>query len=508
MTDRSRNATLRWGPMILCGAVLLFAVSGSANPVPTQVCREMNDRPARWLHERLPEDERDLVRQFGQYGVAPSLLQRGTVALLERQFDLFAPLIVQAQSPPAYAPDRRLQEWYRAHANREQATAMLTALRHWVDAPVTQAPPRGSLTVADPPEAVVAEIRADRLSAIELLGDWRDRRSLEFLRKLRTRRDLAGAVLETSIRRIEDPTFTGTLAIAPSGVVTLRRSRPELSSLEVAYFVGTDRSHQRTWTANAKAMDQIFLALANGTAVDLEHPTFSRTPRVVQPNEVRLEFRDGEVLTLRRVSSGWDFQSNGHSGGGEFADAALDRALLHELAKIDTAAGEVRFLDEAVVLTLTAHDLHVNGLYRFDGVPADGWAKIRYPIARGSGLGAPRIESVELLRSGSSHGMPVTLIQRGYDCDLAFRPGDVESYQLKILYRQPVTKRIAKYLITTALAWKRPLDRGWFLVIADSSLARLHFNMPFHEETSFDGKHRFTFESSPFKPDRDLIVSW
>jgi hypothetical protein len=468
----------------------------------------MNDRPARWFHERRPEDERDLMRQFGLYGVERSLLQPGTMALLERQFDLFAPLIVQAQSPPAYAPDRRLQEWYRAHANPKQAAAMLVALRSWIDAPVTQAPPRGSLRVADPPEAVFAEIRADRLSAIELLGDWRDKSSLEFLRKLRTRRDLAGPVLETSIRRIEDPSFTGTLAIARSGVVTLRRSRPELSSLEVTYFVGTERSHQRTWTANAKAMDQIFLALASGTAVDLEHPSFSRTPRVVQPNELRLEFRDGEVLTLRRVASGWDFQSNGHTGGGEFADDALDRALLRELAKVDTAASEVRFLDEAVVLTLTAHELRVNGLYRFDGVPADGWAKIRYPIARGNGLGAPHIESVELFRSGSTQGMPVTFTQRGYECDLAFRPGDVESYQLKILYRQPVTKRIAKYLITTALAWKRPLDRGWFLVIADSSLARLHFDMPFHEETSFDGRQRFTFERSPFKPDRDLIVSW
>ena len=320
MIERSGGNFLHGTTMLvtgLFGAILLFTASAWANPIPDQVGREMNDRPPRWFHERHPEDERDLVRQFGFYGVQPSLLRPRTMALLEREFDLFAPLMVQAQSPPAYAPDRRLQEWYRAHANPKQAAAMLTALRSWIDAPVTQAPPRGSLRVAGPPEAVFAEIRADRLSAIELLGDWRDKSSLEFLRKLRTRRDLAGPVLETSIRRIEDPSFTGTLAIARSGVVTLRRSRPELSSLEVTYFVGTDRSHQRTWTANAKAMDQIFLALASGTAVDLEHPSFSRTPRVVQPNELRLEFRDGEVLILRRVSSGWDFQSNGHTGGGD-----------------------------------------------------------------------------------------------------------------------------------------------------------------------------------------------
>ncbi len=58
-------------------------------------------------------------------------------ALLEENFDRFAPLIVEAQRP-SKAIDYRMQDWYWHKADAAQREAMLIALRSWLTGPLPE----------------------------------------------------------------------------------------------------------------------------------------------------------------------------------------------------------------------------------------------------------------------------------------------------------------------------------------------------------------------------------
>lgn len=478
-----------------------------ANPVPDEAAREMNERPGRWLARPTAAEERDLIQQFGAYGISRGLLSPATLELVERSFDRFAPLFVAAQRPP-HAPNQTLQRWYREHADPAQAEAMKRSLRTWLVAKVTEAPRQGGMFTSGPPEAVAREILGARLAAASALGEWQDQGALPGLRALHRTLPGRDPVIVEAIRRIEDPTRGDVLVRAGDGRIEVRRPFSELDSIVV---LSRDEitNETSTWRADRVGAHRIWKSLAQGREWNARRP--SRAPEIgsFNPRRLTMYFADGPVASLEGWGADWTFEQSGRLDHRlRLENEALTTTLIREQQRAGVAPASPRFVEESVTLSIDPGLLRVDGYYLFEGVPPDGWMPLRYPIATHEGLGPPAIEAVELRSHPGGGPLPVHFEREGEVFRIALTPGKEQSYQLEVRYRQALTGRSAKYLITTAREWGRPLHRAWFQVIMDSTLGEPRFGMPFREVGERPGFRRFLLQASPFRPDQDLVVSW
>jgi len=489
---------------------LAFAVAPApapANPVLERDAREMNERPARWLAHPTAEDERGLIAQFAAYGVPPSLLSPSTLKVLERNFDRFAPLMVAAQRPPR-RPHPGLQSWYRRLANDAQAAAMKKTLRAWLSARVSEAPLRGGGRITGPPEIVEREILDARMTAAEMLGDWRDRNALPELRAMLGRLPDSDPVLVAAIRRISHPTRADALVAEPDRRLALRRPASELDSIVVS---STDEITREavTWRADRSGIEQIWSSMDRGLEAGLRNEYVATERSSFVPRRVTMYYRDGMIASLEGSGGHWSYREEGRPNYRiEIVNPALTSVLLHELRRAGIAPPTPRFVRESVTLFIDPGELRVNGLYEFEGVAPDGWVPLRYPIAREEGLGPPRVDGIELRSLPEMKALPVSFDPEGPEWRIALTPGTAQACLLEVRYRQSLTGHSAKYLITTARDWRRPLHRGWFQVIIDSTLGEPRFDLPFYEVMERPGFRRFLFEASPFRPDSDLVVRW
>ncbi len=508
----ARSQHRPWPWLVL--VVALAPAAALANPVPDRAAREMNERPGRWLAHPTPEDERGLIGQFAGYGISRGLLSSATVDLLERNFDRFAPLLVASQLPP-HTPQASLQRWYREHADSAQAEAMKRALRQWLTATMTEAP-RSEAFQDDACSAILN----GRLVAAEALGDWHDREAVPDLRRLlaslRTPRVHVlpeglldwEAVLTTAIRRIGDPARAEVLVPGRDGRIEVRRLE-ELDSLVVT-SADLVTGETATWRADSTGADRICSALEQGREFDWRHRPPIVRGESTQPRRLALYFRDGPVATLESSGDMWEYGESGRRTFRlEIADTALAPTIVGELRRAGIAPASPRFVQESVTLFIDPGQLRVTGLYDFEGASRDGWLPLDYPVARGDGLGEPHLESVELRSTVDRTPLSVTYDVSPTGFRLSLTPGKVTGYELEIHYSQALTARRASYLITTAREWGRPLHRGWFQVITDRSLGEPRFSHRFREATTPGEDHRrFYYEASPFRPERDLDVTW
>lgn len=512
---RRRRPWVRWHRGFLVAAAMSLSAAGAltsvvwSNPVPEREARELNDCPGRWLARPNPDDERRLVFQFATHGVAPSLLSPATIELLATHFDRFAPLIVTAQRPPHY-PDQSLQAWYREHAKRAQVDSMTAALRLWLTAELREAPTyKGEQAVGSPD--VERSILAARIAAAEALSDWGDTRSLPDLRALQRRVPEPSPVLIAAIRRLTDPEHADVLVAEPGGGLAVRRPRAELDSMTVACRDAVT-GETTTWAADRPAIAHLWPLLAYGRVFDWQHQPPAGPASSFVPERLALYFRDGRVVSFRptRGDAGiWEYEDNGRTHSRlEVVNPLLRSKLLEELRHVGVAPAEPRFIGESVTLFIDPGMLRVVGLYEFEGHARDGWLSLRYPITRDDGLGPARIEAVELRANETRKALPVHCEPEGNDYRMGLEAGVAQAYELEVRYSQPISKRSAKYLVTTARAWGRPLHRAWFQVIIDSTLGVPRFEMAFHEVGERPGFRRYLFDASPFKPERDLVVNW
>jgi hypothetical protein len=469
--------------------------------VPDREAREMNERPARWLARPTSGDQQGLIRQFGAYGISRGLLSPATMDVLERNFDRFAPLFVAAQGPP-HRPDANLQRWYREHADPAQAEAMKKSLRVWLVARVTEAPMEGGGRIVG--DGTERAILGARLAAAEALGDWHDQKALPDLRALLGRLPRGHPVLVAAIRRITDPTQADVLVVERNGRVAVHRPVSELDSMVVV--CDDDITKQRSaWRADRVGIKRIWASLGQGEEFDQRRRYPTPEPGSFNPRRLEMYFHDGLVARLQSWGAEWSYEESGRPNfRPRVVNQILATTLMEELLRAGIAPAAPRFVAESVTLKINPGELQVTGLYEFEGVPRDGRVPLRYPIARAPGMGPPRIEAIKL----DGKPVPVTVEQMDPDIRFALTPGNVRAYQLEVRYRQSLAGRSAKYLITTAREWGRPLHRGWFQVIIDSSLGQPRFGLPFREVGERPGFRRFMFEASPFRPDSDLVVHW
>jgi len=84
-------------------------------------------------------------------------------------------------------------------------------------------------------------------------------------------------------------------------------------------------------------------------------------------------------------------------------------------------------------------------------------------------------------------------------------PGD--SLVAESVYRQRLVTGYARYILTTARLWGRPLRWARFEIRLPAGAEPLEFSYPFERRTQGDEVY-YAFEVRDFVPDRDLVVRW
>ena len=467
----------------------------------------MNERPARWLAHPTERDEQDLIAQFGAYGIPPSLLSKNTLDLLDRKFERFAPLMVAAQRPP-HAPDQDLQAWYRARADEAQGAAMRRGLREWLTAPVTTAPWEGGMRAMGSDEATARAVLRARLGAAEALGDWRDVESLADLHALAARLPAPEPALVVAIRRIESPDWPDILAFDAAGRVRLGRTSAEIESLIVERRDDISRENLRS-VVDRIGMERLWHALGVGHAYDRRHPEPPTDWGSSIPRRLFVQFRDGERAELYGSGSIWEWREAAHPRRRlELVVPSFSATILAELRRMKAMPSDPRFVSEWVTLRIRPGELEVTGRYEFEGAPSGGSLALLYPIATGKGLGIPTIETVALRSRADRSTLPVTHRWSRGECHMVLQPGSTSGYVLEVRYRQPLTGRSATYLTTTAKEWGRPLHRASFQIVLDPAMGEPRFELPFRELDRSAGQRLYVFEASPYRPDKDIVITW
>lgn len=495
-------------------ALLLFlsATDAAANPILDRDVRAMDERPSRWLARRDSTDELDLVVQFSRYGVSRRLLSASTIDLLEREFDGFAQLFVRAQTPPNVAHPG-LQRWFRERADASQAEAMKRSLREWLTLPLAEAPVMDGSRVTGPPNAVDAGILEARRKAAEALGDWRDESALPGLRALLATLPSGDPVVESAIRRVSRPARPEILGFDAMHRAVLGRAATELDSVVVTW------RGREFWPVGVTHLDpagrrRAWAALARATDADLSPRTTSASMERdgLQAVDVTFHLRDGDHARLALDSDhGCDYLESGRPGFRVRLRAPdLVRVLARERERIGIEPLLPHFIEESVSLFIDVGVVHVRGRYVFEGAPPDGTLRLRYPMARGIGLGPPVIESMWLRRDDVPSPVEVRFEPADHEARVALAVGSAHRYELIVDYDQPLTGRQARYLVTTAREWGRPLRRGRVEVVFARALGEPRLSPPAFEEVGEEAAvhRRFILDESPFEPEEDVVVSW
>lgn len=483
---------------VLAAVLLACATPSSSNPVLQHDVDAMNARPREWLDHPTPELRASLAQQFAWYGVSPGLLSRPTIALLERHFDEFAPLLVEAQTPPLPV-DEGLQHWFRRRADHKQANAMTAALRAWL---ASKEFPRETWGFEPGSTMEKAQAAENKMRAAEALGDWHDAQALPALKSLQEEYD--GSVLRASIRRITDPDHADPITPELDGTIKVRRPLAELDSM-VVLTKDTLAGETMTWRPGPQARQRIYASLERHS-----RPHEGRRKRTSDADftgSLQLIYRDGRRLELERNDS-WRVSDNGRLRFEfEFANENLERTLRDELVAGGVAIAGPRFVSESVTMSVEKDELRIHGIYRFEGQTEHGIMALAYPFPQDPTLGSPRLDRATLV-AGKNAPLEVFVDTTSLPWRILMQPGEASVYELSVQYRQPRHGKSATYLLRSALEWGQPLREAWFQIITDRALGTPMFDYQFHEVAQDESHRRFLYQASPFRPSRDLVVRW
>jgi hypothetical protein len=168
------------------------------------------------------------------------------------------------------------------------------------------------------------------------------------------------------------------------------------------------------------------------------------------------------------------------------------------------AAGKANFTGEEVKITLAPPRATVEGTYRFynpDDEPRT--LKLRYPFARGPGLGEPENVAVH---DAEGLAVPFSWKRR----DIAFEvtiPAQTEA-EVSVAYEQACTGSEFTYILTTTRDWQRPIDKAAFAIEVPPQLAPLKGSYELEEVASREGVVRYELRREDFYPDVDLVLHW
>lgn len=514
---------LRWIVTFAVAALSALAptiATPQAQPLPDQTVNAWRAAIERWASRRAPEDRLILLRMFRAYGMPSPVLSDSNLALMEREFERFAPILIEAQRPPFFA-HADLQLWFRARATPTQSSSMMATLRLWLTPEFGKADIEDSVRMAD---SIQRDLLQGRLYAVEELGKWRDRKALPDLKAMMPKYRGYRSIFGAAIRAITDSLGSGLLAIGPHGHVRVHRAFSELDSVtivcmdDVTYGTVVWRADQKAQEAIWSSLSEFREAVPKGTTGigDRDQSSFRASVLV-------FHFQDGVTVRLeRQYGDLWEYSEDarphGEAGrfpaaGGEAARLNLENPSLTSLVAYQLSRAEVspplpRLLAESVTLLLDQGEIEVNCTYQFEGPGDNRRQRLRYPLANDS-WGKPEIEAAMLRPLNQAVGSPVQYHhdESGFWLDL--EPGTAKRYEFLLAYRQSTSRKSVTYALLPTEGWGNPVRRVSYQVIIDRSLGKPKFNLPFKEVDERPTQHRrFLFDTRLLRPEKDLIVTW
>ena len=165
-----------------------------------------------------------------------------------------------------------------------------------------------------------------------------------------------------------------------------------------------------------------------------------------------------------------------------------------------------RFLAEVVRVVITRDRMTVTGRYDFAGGAPREWLPLLYPFPADTALGSPRAIAAQMV--GADGAVPLRWSGDASGVNLGVPLDSSGRGRLEVSYEQRLLGRRATYLLTTARAWGRPLDRASLEVVWPHDLGSPRFSLPLRRFTASPGTTTYRFVAAPFQPETDLVVEW
>jgi hypothetical protein len=140
--------------------------------------------------------------------------------------------------------------------------------------------------------------------------------------------------------------------------------------------------------------------------------------------------------------------------------------------------------------------------------PIEESVPLFFPFPRDSLLGEARMVSLRFRVAGDARGpgrweeVPGNSGVRWW-----MPPCRGDSLVAEFVYRQEIHAEYARYIVTSARLWGRPLRYAAFEIGLPPGVEPLDFSYPFERRVGGEGTY-YSWETEEFFPDRDIVVRW
>jgi hypothetical protein len=283
-----------FGTLVTLAVCATLAGPCRANPVPDAVANQFRALVRQTAQTGVCPDTTQLAEYFGRFGL--DLLSTSERAAVESQFEVFAPLLVEAQRP-GQTLSFEVQALFRRRAGTTEREAMQKVLREWLTAPSSTL--ASGVDVSYPPSAVAAAVQRTRVTAAEMLAEWGDQSAGPLMARLAAP-DTMSAEMAWHLARarecLRDPDARTFLVIDPDSSVRVNQTVEEVK--EAGLRQGNLTSGQNQYRLNPAECRDLWAVIRESRVVD-------RGQRMGGGYSVVLEFADGVRASLSPTQPGY-----------------------------------------------------------------------------------------------------------------------------------------------------------------------------------------------------------
>jgi hypothetical protein len=167
------------------------------------------------------------------------------------------------------------------------------------------------------------------------------------------------------------------------------------------------------------------------------------------------------------------------------------------------------FDSESIWLDIVGDSLEVRGTFTLlCRTPIEESIPLFFPFPIDSLLGGARMVSLAF-RADADSAVPAHWEEPPLAPGVRWwvPPCRGDSIVAEAVYRQKIKTEYARYILTTARLWGRPIRFARFEIRLPSGAEPLDFSYPF-ERRSERGEIYYAYEVRDFFPDRDIVVRW
>lgn len=172
--------------------------------------------------------------------------------------------------------------------------------------------------------------------------------------------------------------------------------------------------------------------------------------------------------------------------------------------KTGSVANGAEFSAELVELDVSPLAMTVHGIYYvYNPTTASAVFTIGFPINVSHDRPAPQSVVVDGREVAVVAESPVRV---STSFEISVKGQSIRSFDVR--YRQAHSGRRAEYVVTSALSWRRPLERAVFRITAQSALGPIRTSYVPSSRQNANGSQLLTIVRQPFVPDREMTITW